>query len=529
MLEKPGEFAIGSGAVAIMPRVPELKGQAGPRGVSAAAASRSRSPRRKHGARRRASPDRVQRLELGAQAERARDARRAGADRARAASARSAGRSRWRRSRRACSRRCSRSRTAASTSTPASIRSASSARCSRTSAASARYDRPARSTITQQVARNVFLPKMFPGMTLQEAREKSLRRKLLEIWVSLIITTRASKDAILEMYLNDMTLGQRGSFGIVGVPEAARLFFGKDVSNVTLAEAATIAGVYPVAVGAVAVQQPGALQGTAQRRPAGDGRRRLHRRRMPPTARSHEPLIVVQRALEAEAPYFVDFVGQTLAEQYPGLTTTTTQAVDVYTTLDLHLQRLAQDAVRDGLTQVDQLLSRRKRGQGGSGADRGRSADRRDPRVRRRALLQPVAVQPRHRLAAAAGIGLQAVRLPRPRSSRRARERPHRRHAGLDHRRRAGDVRVRRSGVDAGELRARVRRSDHLPPRARPLAQPRRRSTSRRRPATTASRRSGRSSASARRRRRIRRSRSACSRRRRTRSPPPTRCSRTAA
>ena len=98
------------------------------------------------------------------------------------------------------------------------------------------------STITQQVVRNVFLPKMFPGMTLQEAREKSWRRKVLEVWVSLILTTRASKDEILEMYLNDMTLGQRGSFGIVGVPEASRLFFGKDVSNVTLAEAATIAG-----------------------------------------------------------------------------------------------------------------------------------------------------------------------------------------------------------------------------------------------------------------------------------------------
>src|SRR4029079_16210288 len=50
-----------------------------------------------------------------------------------------------------------------------------------------------------------------------------------------------------------------------------------------------------------------------------------------------------------------------LAESYPGLTTTTDQAVDVHTTLDLHLQRLAQDAVRAGLLNVDQLLSRRKR------------------------------------------------------------------------------------------------------------------------------------------------------------------------
>ncbi|HEV2984531.1 MAG TPA: transglycosylase domain-containing protein, partial [Vicinamibacterales bacterium] len=217
------------------------------------------------------------------------------------------------------------------------------------------------STITQQVARNVFLPKMFPEMSLQAAREKSFRRKLLEIWVSLILTTRASKDEILEMYLNDMTLGQRGSFGIVGVAEASRLFFGKDVSNVTLAEAATIAGVF---------QSPSALS------PFNNPARCKDRRNVvlgamvdggyiaaDVAARAQrEPLTIVQRALEAEAPYFVDFVAQTLSEQYPGLTTTTDQGVDVYTTLDLHLQRVAQDAVRDGLTGVDNQLARRKRG-----------------------------------------------------------------------------------------------------------------------------------------------------------------------
>ena len=217
------------------------------------------------------------------------------------------------------------------------------------------------STITQQVARNVFLLKMFPGMTLKDAREKSLRRKLLEAWVSVIITTRASKDAILEMYLNDMTLGQRGSFGIVGVPEAARLFFGKDVSNVTLAEAATIAGVF---------QSPSSLSPFTNPAKCKE-RRNVVLQSMVDAGyvtqeaadrAIHEPLVVVQRALEAEAPHFVDYVGQTLDEHYPGLTTTTTQAVDVYTTLDLHLQRLAQDAVRDGLNQVDLLLPKRKRG-----------------------------------------------------------------------------------------------------------------------------------------------------------------------
>src|SRR5581483_4244584 len=154
--------------------------------------------------------------------------------------------------------------------------------------------------------------------------------------------------------------GQRGSFAIYGVAEASRLFFGKDVSNVTLAEAATIAGV---------IQSPSALS------PFNNPVRCRERRNVVLQAMvdsgyvaqdvadraAHEPLAVVQRALEAEAPYFVDYVNQTLTDKYPGLTTTQSEAVDVYTTLDLHLQRVAQDAVREGLTRVDELLAHRKR------------------------------------------------------------------------------------------------------------------------------------------------------------------------
>jgi penicillin-binding protein 1B len=215
------------------------------------------------------------------------------------------------------------------------------------------------STITQQLVRNVFLP-TFQGMSLQTAREKSVRRKLLEGFVSLVLDSRASKDEILEMYLNDIPLGQRGSFAIYGVEEASRLFFGKDVRNITLAEAATIAGI---------IQAPAALS------PFNNPGRCKERRNVVLQAMvdsgfvsqdvadraSREPLVVVQRALEAEAPYFVDYVGMTLGDRYPGLTSTTDRPVDVYTTLDAHLQRLAQDAVRTGLTHVDDLLSRRRR------------------------------------------------------------------------------------------------------------------------------------------------------------------------
>jgi penicillin-binding protein 1B len=217
----------------------------------------------------------------------------------------------------------------------------------------------ATSTITQQLVRNVFLPQL-EGWTLQQARERSTRRKLLEMWVSLVMSRRATKDEILEMYLNALPLGQRGSFAIVGVSEAARLFFGKDVSNLSIAEAATIAGV---------IQSPSALSPFTNANRCRD-RRNVVIRAMADAgfitseqadATQKEPLLVVQRALEAEAPYFVDYVSQTLNDEYPGLTTADTQPVDVYTTLDLHLQRIAQDAVRDGLTRVDEMLARRKR------------------------------------------------------------------------------------------------------------------------------------------------------------------------
>ena len=87
------------------------------------------------------------------------------------------------------------------------------------------------STLTQQLVKNTFL-----------TQEKSLRRKMTEWFMSVVLERRLSKAQILELYLNDVWLGQRGSFAIHGVGEAARLFFGRDISNLSLTEAATIAG-----------------------------------------------------------------------------------------------------------------------------------------------------------------------------------------------------------------------------------------------------------------------------------------------
>ena len=202
------------------------------------------------------------------------------------------------------------------------------------------------STITQQLVKNTFL-----------TPEQTYKRKVSEWFMSVALERRLSKDQILTLYLNDVSLGQRGSFAIHGVPEAARLFFAKDVTNVTLSEAATIAGV---------IQSPSRLS------PFNHPERAKERRNVVLQAMTdvgyisadaavraaREPLHLAPRALDAEAPYFVDYISQELQAKYKPVAD---GAIEVYTTLDLHLQRVAQDALRGGLAKVDELLARRKR------------------------------------------------------------------------------------------------------------------------------------------------------------------------
>ena len=214
------------------------------------------------------------------------------------------------------------------------------------------------STITQQLARNFFLTDEMA--VEQQTRQRSFRRKLLEQFMAVVLETRATKDEILELYLNEVYLGHRGSFALHGVAEASRMFFGKDLTNLSLTEAALIAGV---------------IQSPWNHSPFNDLERARDRRNVvlramveagylsdEAAARARtEPVTVVARALDFEAPYFIDYLGQVLEDQYPGLTARP-GALDVHTTLDLNLQRYAQAAVRDGLARVDGVLQRRRPG-----------------------------------------------------------------------------------------------------------------------------------------------------------------------
>jgi penicillin-binding protein 1B len=203
------------------------------------------------------------------------------------------------------------------------------------------------STITQQLVKNFFL-----------TPEKSIRRKLQEQFLAMVLETRATKDEILELYLNDVYLGQRGSFAIHGVAEAARLFFGKDVTNVSLAEAATIAGVIqsPFAHSPFTspVRSRDRRNVTLQAMADGGYLNRADAERA-----GREPVEVARQALDTAAPYFVDLIGQQITEQFPGLLAST-QAVDIYTSLDIGLQRLAQDAIQAGVASIDEQLARKQ-------------------------------------------------------------------------------------------------------------------------------------------------------------------------
>ena len=91
------------------------------------------------------------------------------------------------------------------------------------------------SSITQQLVKNLLL-----------SPEKTMRRKVAEAYMSVILETRLSKQQIFELYCNQVYLGQQAGFSINGFGEAADAYFNKDVTNLTLPEGAFLAGLSAV-------------------------------------------------------------------------------------------------------------------------------------------------------------------------------------------------------------------------------------------------------------------------------------------
>jgi penicillin-binding protein 1B len=204
------------------------------------------------------------------------------------------------------------------------------------------------STLSMQLARLFWLN-----------QQKTWSRKAAEVLITLQLEQKLSKEEIFEFYANQVPLGRRGSFAINGFGEAARAYFGKDLSHLTLAEAATLAGL---------IQQP------SFRNPYRHPDRARERRNVvlemmrengyitgaQYQSAAAEPLQLTPAEMEStEAPYFVDLVNDELQNEF-GDYDFQINTYRVYTTIDLNLQRAAADAVRIGMQEVDQRLSRRR-------------------------------------------------------------------------------------------------------------------------------------------------------------------------
>jgi penicillin-binding protein 1B len=220
------------------------------------------------------------------------------------------------------------------------------------------------STITQQLVKNTYL-----------TPERTLRRKYAEAMLAFTLERRLSKEDIFALYCNEIYLGQRGAYAVRGVDQAARAYFGKPLSDLSLAEAATIAGMIqgpsrysPVKQADAARARRNIVLGTMAR----DGFITLDQA----ASAAREPLIIANfdPALESAAPYFIDYVNRAYADRH-GESAENTAAADttadknparrqdvaapIVTTLNLDLQQIAAQAIKRQLDRLDETYKPR--------------------------------------------------------------------------------------------------------------------------------------------------------------------------
>jgi penicillin-binding protein 1B len=204
------------------------------------------------------------------------------------------------------------------------------------------------STISMQVARSFFF-----------STERTLRRKVAETIVAMELEHRFTKQQIFELYANEIYLGNRGSFAIHGFGEASLAYFNKDLREITLPEAAFLAGI---------IHAPNRYS-SSERKPerAVEARDRAllamteNGAITPEQAKEAKkaPLQIVSGGLEGStAPYFVDMVKDHLLDRFSE-SELLSQSFRIYTTLDPDLQRLASQAVDNGAKNIDAQLAKR--------------------------------------------------------------------------------------------------------------------------------------------------------------------------
>lgn len=192
------------------------------------------------------------------------------------------------------------------------------------------------STITQQLARNAFL-----------SQEQTLKRKLLEAFLALKIERQYTKKEILEMYMNQIYFGQ----GCYGIQTASKVYFGKDVKDLSLAQCALIAGLpnspnyySPFhSVEAAKQRQSIVLDQMVKYGYITEGEAAAAKEADIHLARPQE-----QRGTDSVASYFVNYVIHLISEKYDS-DAIYKEGLQIYTTLDLDLQKEAEAALKKNL------------------------------------------------------------------------------------------------------------------------------------------------------------------------------------
>jgi len=197
------------------------------------------------------------------------------------------------------------------------------------------------STITQQLAKNFFL-----------TSDRTLARKWKEMLLALVIEGRYDKTTILEMYLNEIYLGQNGSVSINGIGEASRFYFGKPARDITIAEAATLAGLIkspntysPYVDPARCRQRRDGILGVMHRHGliSAEDYDSARRADVQPAGFTPHP---------NAASYFVDYISGQLSELYAP-EDLASLGLSIYTTLDTQVQEAAETALEKGLARIE--------------------------------------------------------------------------------------------------------------------------------------------------------------------------------
>lgn len=194
------------------------------------------------------------------------------------------------------------------------------------------------STITQQLIKNALL-----------TPEQTIERKLKEIALAMWAEQYFTKEEILEMYLNEVSYGGTA----YGIREGARQYFDKKLNDVTLAEAALLAGLTK----APSEFSPFKNQASAKKR-AMFILKSMHKNGFITdkqyAAALTENVVINRRKIEIASPHFVFYIKELLEQKY-GARTVNSGGLSVMTTLDPHLQALAEKAIGEELAKISHL------------------------------------------------------------------------------------------------------------------------------------------------------------------------------